>query len=762
MIDREDPFFKRLLATFRVEAKEHLAAIAADLVELETSTSSEHRARVVEKLFREAHSLKGTSRSVEMAEIEAICQSVESVFAVLKRREIEPTPLLFDLLHRAGDLIGELVAAMDRPESAPAKKRLRAVVRELDAVAEGGPREPPPEPESAVFPDSSEAGEPKVSRPAVPVPASATMRISIEKLDALLLKGEGFLTVKQKLVHQRQQFGEVAVSLGALRREWKRMRPELRALRSEAGGAENGATSVRRRPASRKLLDFLQSQEDRISDLADSFAMMTKGLEQDRRSVETMVDGLLDDLKTVSMLPFSSLLESMPKMVRDLSRDQKKEAVFTSRGGEIEIDKRILDELREPFIHLIRNCIDHGIESPAERERLEKPSFGTVEVSVNHREGKSVEVVIRDDGRGLDSCRIVEAASRLEMLSREEIKELDEQRICQLIFRSGLTTSPIITDLSGRGLGLSIVRERIEKLGGSVFCDTETGRGTTFRLLLPLTLATFRGVLVRIDDRAFLIPTAGLDRTLRVKRREIKTVENRETIILQGRTVPFVSLGDALELPRKAGKEETEFVPAVVLGAGENRIAFGVDEVLNELEVLVKDLGRQLVRVRNVAAATVLGSGRMVLILNVADLMRSAIGGAATLRVAAEAELPEGKRSVLIVEDSVTSRTLLKNILEVSGYEVQTAVDGIDALTTLKTGEFDLVVSDVDMPRMNGFDLTAKIRADKKLADLPVILVTALETREDRERGIDVGANAYIIKSSFDKSNLLEAIRRLI
>ena len=290
------------------------------------------------------------------------------------------------------------------------------------------------------------------------------------------------------------------------------------------------------------------------------------------------------------------------------------------------------------------------------------------------------------------------------------------------------------------------------------------GKAPFFCMLLPLTLATFRGVLVRCADKRFVIPTVGLERTVRVKKDEIKTVENRETLALDGRTVPFVPLRSVLELP-PGGKqnEPLEYIHAAVLGTREHRIAFGVDEVLSEQEVLVKDLGRQLQRVRNVSGATVLGTGKVVPILNVSDLLKSAVKISSTARpIVRPEESPAERKSLLVVEDSITSRTLLKNILEASGYDVQTAVDGMEALTTLKTGTFNLVISDVDMPRMNGFDLTAKIRSDKKLAEMPVILVTALESREDRERGVDVGANAYIVKSSFDKSNLLEAIKRLI
>ena len=304
----------------------------------------------------------------------------------------------------------------------------------------------------------------------------------------------------------------------------------------------------------------------------------------------------------------------------------------------------------------------------------------------------------------------------------------------------------------------------MEKLGGSISCESTEGKGTTFRILLPLTLATFRGVLVQIDDRRFIIPIKGFDRTVRVGRDEIKTVENRETITVEGRTVPLIPLRAVLEMPRKEkGGTNSEFVQVAVLGAANNRIAFGVDNILHEQEVLVKDLGGQLARVRNVAGATMLGTGEVVPVLNISDLLKSAVRVSPGIEApSVPEETPPERKTALVVEDSITARTLLKNILEAAGYDVQTAVDGIDALTFLKTGRFDIVVSDIDMPRMNGLDLTANIRADKRLSALPVVLVTALESREDRERGIDVGANAYVVKSSFDQSNLLEVIKRLI
>jgi two-component system chemotaxis sensor kinase CheA len=359
-------------------------------------------------------------------------------------------------------------------------------------------------------------------------------------------------------------------------------------------------------------------------------------------------------------------------------------------------------------------------------------------------------------------AKVRSAVQRLGLVSPEETERLGEQEVAGFIFQSGVSTSPIVTDLSGRGLGLAIVREKVEKLGGVVTVETHAGVGTTFRMVLPLTLATFRGILVRVEDLLFVLRTTHVERAGRVGKEEIKTVENRETIPLDGQAVSLVRLGDVLGLSRKrVAADPVDSVPIVVLDLAGKRVAFQVDEVLDEREVLVKSLSRQLPRVRNIAGATVLGTGQVAPILNVQDLMKSAVKTAAVPVRAAE-ETTARPKSVLVAEDSITARTLVKNILESAGYHVKTAVDGVEALTALKTELFDLVVSDVDMPRMSGFDLTAKIRADKKLSELPVVLVTALESREDRERGIDVGANAYIVKSSFDQSNLLEVIRRLV
>jgi two-component system chemotaxis sensor kinase CheA len=323
----------------------------------------------------------------------------------------------------------------------------------------------------------------------------------------------------------------------------------------------------------------------------------------------------------------------------------------------------------------------------------------------------------------------------------------------------------MITQLSGRGLGLAIVREKAEKLGGRVAIESRIHAGTTIRMTLPLTLATFRGVLVESARRTFVVPTAQVERVTRFTPEDVQTVEGRDTLSINGRALALTRLAQVLQLPPVAQAQSPAATAALILGVGNDRIAFAVDAVLDEREVLVKRFARPLSRVRNIAGATVLGSGEVAPILNVADLLKSARKTGPALRVVAgPVAAPEAAaaKRILIAEDSITSRMLLKGILESAGYEVKTAVDGLEAFTLLRSERFDALVSDVEMPRLNGFDLTARVRADTQLADLPVMLVTALASREDRERGIEVGANAYLVKSNLDQSNLLEALRRLV
>lgn len=763
---RDSEFRKKLLTTFKLEAAEHVQALSTGLIELEKAPAAGIRMEVVETVFREAHSLKGAARAVGLAEIESLCQSAESVFSLLKREELSLSPALFDVLHDTVDAIGEHLQGAEDARGKEGKPGTQDVLRRLAGVLKGkailagesGKRS-----KNAV-PAHPETG-PARSLPPERTVLADTVRIATARLDRLLFQVEGLLSAKLTASRLAGEIGEAESVLAPLKKKWANVAPSVKAMRraSETAGKrdDRGGTGL----PSREIAEVVAWQDEFARSFADRITALRRSAERDYRSLATMVDGLLEDMKKALMLPMSSGLEILPKFARDLCRDRSKAADLLVRGGEIEIDRRILEAMRDPFIHLVRNSIDHGIETPDERKRKNKSPRGKIAITVAQKDGSSIEILVSDDGAGIDLGKLGQAAAKLGVLSRDTAGGRDGRELLPLIFQSGISTSPIVTDISGRGLGLAIVRQKVESLGGEISVESRSDEGTVFRIVLPLTLATFRGVQVRVNEHLLVLPTTRIEQVARLKRDTIKTVENRETIQWDGQAVALARLSDVLELPRKAARgARADMVPVVVLGSAEQRIAFEVDEILDEREVLVKPLGRQLPRVRNIAGATVLGTGKAVPILDIPDLLKSAVRNAGAPSPAAiEApETPIESKTVLVAEDSITSRTLLRNILESAGYRVSTAVDGADAFSLLKTERFDLLVSDVDMPRMSGFDLTAKIRADKGLAELPVVLVTALGSRGDRERGIDAGANAYIVKSSFDQSNLLEVVRRLL
>lgn len=736
MSSRDEEFLAQLRATFNVEAAEQLQAMVTGLMELEKpSTPTAQRERVT-VVFRAAHSLKGAARAVGLADVESQCHLLEDLFAGWKRQEELPATAEFDAAHRA---LSAIAAALGAPAVAPA-------VAPIVAPAERPSVQPTSATEHAGFSPED------------------TVRIGVAKLDAMLVQAEELFAAKLAATQRVEEVHNLAYRFEAWRGEWAAAEPALHTLRqatlvraTDGPGHANG-------PALARLLDFVDRSADHLKSLERHMAGLARTAQQDRHAIGRLVDDLLEDSKKLLLLPFATCTAPFPKLVRDLCRDQGKEAELVLRGEEVTIDKRILEEIKDPLVHLLRNAVDHGVESPDRRIAAGKLPRATITIAVTPVDGRKVEVTVSDDGGGIDVEKVKASAIKHGLLSPDDARVMGDADARALALHADVSTSPIITKVSGRGLGLAIVRERAERLGGTVSVESELGRGTTFRIVVPSMLATFRGILIEVAGRRFVVPTAHVEGVARVKAEDVQTVEGRETIALNGHAVARVRLADALELPATAGSDAAPaIVPVVVMFAADQRIAFAVDAVLDEQEFLVKRFRRPLVRVRNVSGATVLASGQVVPILNAADLLKSARrSGGVPARAAATVRPPDqATKAILVAEDSITSRMMIKSILESAGYRVQTAVDGMDAFTQLRASRFDLVVSDVEMPRLNGFDLTARIRADKKLAELPIVLVTALETREDRERGIDVGANAYLVKSSFDQDDLLDAVRRL-
>jgi len=744
MDNQDEAFLERLQQIFSQEAKEHVEHLAAGLLDLKKSRKGEEAQRLVETLFREAHSLKGASRSVNIPEIEEMCKAAEGVFGYYKNSKEAVPDARIDTMLEATDLLAELSLSDEE-----GRRALKPAVQNMIERIKSGMEMP--EKEEATNAPSEKADVPPVTEESIPEAVSTvrekaakketpkktdkktaaesmreeTIRVPVKKLNAIMLQTEEMLFAK--MVARRG-----IVGLEALLKEVKTLEKA-----TEPGFAGN----------------------KKINEVEQLIRKEIKRSKDDEREVGLMVDRLLEDLKQTLMLPFSTLFYALPKSVYDMAKSVGKEAVLEVVGGEIEIDRRILEEMRDPLIHLLRNAVDHGIETPEVRLKKGKPKSGTVKLLLSQKSASKVEIRVQDDGKGIDGEKLRDSAIRAGWIDREEARALEGENLLRLVFQSGVSTSGIVTDLSGRGLGLAIVQEKAERLGGEVRVKNLGGGGCEFSVLLPLTMATFRGVLTLVNGRTFIFPSIHVRRIIDKDAGKIKNIEGKAMVVIDHEAVAYHLLRDVLALGERKGDEGGESL--VVIESGGEMLAIAVDRVLHEEEVMVKSLGAQLVRVRNIAGAARLASDKSALILNVSDLFKT-VGMVTGSLPVHERSVSKKERKILVVEDSPTTRVLLQNILEMAGYLVVTAGDGLEAYEKLKSETVDLVVSDIDMPRMNGFELTESIRAEPEMSDLPVVLVTSLESSEDRERGMRAGANAYIVKSTFDQNNLMEKIRWLI
>jgi two-component system chemotaxis sensor kinase CheA len=601
-----------------------------------------------------------------------------------------------------------------------------------------------------------------------------TVRIATSKLDDLMAQVGELLITTMASEERRTDLRAVLDSLGSWADGWKKARPERDRLDAYVAEARTVGTATSTEELDRvtqvgRMVEFLRDGETRLEDVQSRLIELDRTLTStDRRTRQATAD-LQEEVLSVRMLPVSAVFDSLPRLVRELGRGLGKEAGLEVVGGETEVDRAVLEQMRGPLTHLIRNALDHGLETPDVRERAGKPRAGTISVAASQRGGTLV-VEFRDDGAGIDAEAVKASAVARGAIGKAEAASMGARDAVALIFQPGLSTSRDITDLSGRGVGLDVVRESVERLQGTVEVDTRLGLGTTFTLTLPVTVATTQCLLVRSGGQTFGLPLSGVGRILRLRPQDAAQNQGRRVLLIDDEPVVVTSLAALLGVDREE-EAWTDVRPGVLLYSSERRVAVLVDEVLGSPEVVVKNLPAPLVRVSGVGGATILGSGETILVLSAGDLVKAATGGSraatgkrapARVPASAAAKPGDGTPVVVVADDSVVSRMLEKGVLEAAGYEVRAAADGLEAWEILSAGGCALLVSDVNMPRMDGLQLTARLRADSRFRDFPVILVTSLDTAEDRARGVEVGADAYIVKSTFSRNGLLEAVRRLI
>ncbi|MDO8847484.1 MAG: hybrid sensor histidine kinase/response regulator [Coriobacteriia bacterium] len=768
------------IAKFQEEATDLLQRLNEGIITLEGEPTNRP---LIDQWLRDAHTLKGSSRMVGLIEISDIAHRMEDVMVKVRDGALAYTTDMTDTFFEALDTVVFLAEHAGKESASEAE--LEGVTARLNTLAgnavvvEPADEAPPVRQHSAEGPAQSDADDadtdgeqaaageaedsPAPREADAPGPQSAqrddklhtkeqtTVRVRTNQVDRLLNLVSEVVISQIKAEQRVRDMRGAMIQAADTTQVWARIKTMLTALSHDDQSA---------------LDDDLHLLDELLSTLRKDIALLSKDYADDTSRTSTVVGDLQANAMSLRMLPVSTVFNTFPRAMRDLARTYKKDVELFIEGGDTELDKKVLEEINDPLIHIMRNAVDHGIEPAADRVKAGKPAVGTIRLSAR-QEGDHIIIEVSDDGAGIDPGKVKAAAVRKGYISESEANAMSDREARYLIFEKGFSTAAIITEISGRGVGMDVVREFVvERLKGSLDVESELGKGSTFRLTIPLTLAIIRALLLRVGGQTFALPTSAIEETARIERSAIIKVEGHEVIRRQRRTVPLVHLRDILGIESDADDTGVK-IPVATLGFSGHRIGMIVDEFVGEQQIVIKTLGTHLKRVDNVAGVTILGAGEVVPILNVPDLMTNGrqLTGVRARRAGAavDTEKDRGPRRILICEDSFTTRELERSIFEAAGYEVETATDGALGLTRLREGlNPDAVVTDVQMPNMTGFDLTRAIKADDELKAIPVIIVTSLERDEEKAEGISAGADAYITKSVFNQDTLLDTVERLI
>lgn len=738
----DDP---ELLATFRAEVEERLASLQSGLLALETHSSPR---QVVGGLFRDAHTVKGSARMLGLSGVLRVSHAMEDLLGALRDGRFPVRSDLVSLLLAACDAIGRAL-----PGGELTDEDLEPVVAALAAAVDGADPATVPVLSAPVAVPAQPEPEPVVPVPAPVVVAPAakaevvragsdSVRVAAGKVyDLLDVVGEADLGARR--------IEQTTGTLLALATEQARWAATLRqaTLRSGASLPPDVALALHR----------LVGAGDELSGAVRGLRELVEG---HRGGMALVRDGAMG----LAMVPVRRAFAALPRIVRDVASATGKTVRLETSGEDVEIDKQVLDGVADALKHLVVNAVDHGCEDAATRDAVGKPAEAVVRVSARGVAG-TVVLEVSDDGAGIDEDRVRDKAVELGLLPADTT--LSGPPLVELLFTAAFSTASSVTETSGRGVGLDVVRDAVEELGGAVEVRSERGVGTTFVLTLPVTLGVLRCLLARVGDERYAVPVPGVVESLSLRDAEVHVLAGAPVVVRHGVSLPLLDLGAALGLSRAPG--DTPKAALVVRnGASGSPVAWAVDRLEGERELVVKDLGEFLGRVPAVSGATIDGDGTVVCLLDLRELAERTVGlapaPASVVRAPAQRSAPVTSRRprVLVVEDSVGVRELERVILEGAGYQVETAVDGLDGAARLRDDPADLVLSDVEMPGMDGFALTRTIRRTKGWENVPVIIMTSRGEDHARQAGLEAGCSAYLLKNEFDQDELVSTVRRLV
>ncbi|KAA0682465.1 response regulator [Roseomonas genomospecies 6] len=742
----------RLLAAFDLEHKEHLAAIRESLRAVEKDPA--HLPDLVE-IHRRAHSLKGAARAVDLPEVERLSHWLEAAFLAIQRGTVPFDAAARDVVRRALDAIEDVVAWATRGGGEVDVAEVLAELTRMGGEG-GGPepvqRRPPPAAAKAPGPRPSAAAE-----------SAALVRIRSAGLERLFTAAAGLLPEIENQSALVTELRELRGEWRALERSWHAMRPRL--LRGSADpsgtGTAPGAAPGTAPGTSDDVAVRLSSFERRFRALGASLDAAHRAHDRHLWSLRRWGSGFQDEVRQLRMLPAESQFSNLGRMIRDISRAQGKEVEADIRGLEIQADRVVLQRLKDPILHIARNAVSHGVETPQERVAAGKRAAATVrfEASVV---GRRLVLRVEDDGRGPNREAVARQAVERGLLSAEEAEAAPPERLMDLIFEPGFSTAPTANEYAGRGMGLAIVRREVTRLQGSVTLAAREGGGTVVTVEVPLSLLSQRLVFVAVQDDILALPSNDVAHVLRVPAGDLFTDLPAPTIRLEEEDVPVTPLAALLGYDGAMPQGNGTPLALVILRSAGRRVALVVDALMATRDSVVTPAEEVGIDAARFLGTVLMDDGSPALVLNPAALSPRP-GMALPPLVRPLDETARRRPHILVVDDSITTRTLEKSILEAHGYRVTLCVDGREAVETLgELEDVDLIISDVEMPRMDGFTLLQTVKGNPMTSDLPVILVTSRASDEDRERGLDLGADAYIVKTRFDQNELLAGIRRLL
>ncbi|CAH0286793.1 hybrid sensor histidine kinase/response regulator [Pseudomonas mediterranea] len=737
-----------LLELFSLEAEAQTQVLSAGLLALERDPT---QADSLESCMRAAHSLKGAARIVGVDAGVSVAHVMEDCLVSAQERRLVLRAEHIDALLQGTDLLTRIATPGNSVGAADVEGYVALMARLLDPAAPQAPVATPPKIEMPADPAPDEPPEPVTPAQAsskgkrVAEGGERVLRVTAERLNSLL-------DLSSKSLVETQRLKPWLATMQRLKRQQSN---GLRALEELNAHLKDHALSLQAEEA-------LGDARRLLAETQQLLAQKTAELDEFAWQASQRAQVLYDTALACRMRPFADVLSGQARMVRDLGRSLGKQVRLEIEGEKTQVDRDVLEKLEAPLTHLLRNAVDHGIEPPEQRVLAGKPAEGLIRLRASHQAGLLV-LELADDGAGVDLERVRRSVVERGLSPEQTAASLSEEELLTFLFLPGFSLRDKVTEVSGRGVGLDAVQHMVRQLRGAVVLEQTAGEGSRFHLEVPLTLSVVRSLVVAVGDEAYAFPLAHIERMCDLAPEDIVQVEGRQHFWHEGRHVGLVAASQLLNRP--ATQDSGQSLKVVVIREREAIYGVAVERFIGERTLVVLPLDERLGKVQDISAGALLDDGSVVLIVDVEDLLRSVdklLDTGRLERIARQNQAQASRKRILVVDDSLTVRELQRKLLQGRGYDVAVAVDGMDGWNALRSEEFDLLITDIDMPRMDGIELVSLLRRDNRLQSLPVMVVSYKDREEDRRRGLDAGADYYLAKASFHDDALLDAVVELI